>query len=267
MFTIEEICNTALQLVGRGDKPASDDLALAVRTLQAVLSDWAATRDVHLWNLSDFEVTITRGSVVKAGDNYYQCYVSHTSAADTEPEAGDNYLNYWVATPETTSYLTWETGYAYDSGKQFTSLTGVTAEDILCPQLVFEGQSSPVEKISALEYAKLESSEQGLTTHLWVQKTGAGIYLNLWPTLNESSALLRFYLVMRPDYVTLNDDVNMPDYWAQALYYALALELAFMYNIGIERINLIGQKAIYEFNKAFRANSSEVDRCFVKPCY
>ena len=267
MFTIEEICNTALQLAGRGDKPASDDFALAVRTLQAILSDWAATKDVQLWNLVDYELTINRGSVVKVGDNYYQCYITHTAAAGNEPEVGDNYLNYWVPTTSTTTYGTWTSGLTYSNGQTLSDLSGIAIEDILCPRIVFQGQTSAVEKINAIDYAKLQPNEQGVPTHLWVQKTGNGIYIRIWPVLNEESVLLRFYSVLRNEYIRPEASSNLPDYWSQALYYALALELGFMYNIGIERINLLGQKAVHEFNKAFRANASEVDRCFVKPCY
>ena len=140
-------------------------------------------------------------------------------------------------------------------------------EDILCPRIVFQGQTSAVEKINAIDFAKLQPNEQGVPTHLWVQKTGNGIYIRIWPVLNEESVLLRFYSVLRNEYIRPEASSNLPDYWSQALYYALALELGFMYNIGIERINLLGQKAVHEFNKAFRANASEVDRCFVKPCY
>ena len=267
MFTVEEICKTGLQLAMVGDKPSEDDFALSIRTLQSILSKWAAVEDVHLWNISDSTLAIPRGDVVLHNSVYYQCYNPHQSTADDEPGVGNNWENYWKPCREITTPLTWATGLDYVNQRSLSDLRSYPFEDIYAIRILHQGQFSPVEKISMLEYKQLDAQELGLPTHVWVEKTNTGISLHLFPLNDQEEVTLHFYAIARPESVDPAAPMPMPDYWAAALYYALAVELGFMYNIGIERINLLGQKAVFEFNKAFRTNQSEVDKCFVKPCY
>ena len=140
-------------------------------------------------------------------------------------------------------------------------------EDIIGLRVLHAGQFSPVEKISMLDYVNLDRQEFNLPTHAHIQKTSNGASAQFFPINNEANATLHYYEIRRPYQLAHNQSTTIPDQWISALYYALAVELGFVYNIGIERLNMLGQKAQFEFNKAFRTNESEVDRCFVKPAY
>jgi hypothetical protein len=266
MFNIEDICKTGMTLAGRGDKPSSEDMATALRTLQVILEDWATTRDVTFWNIAENQVSLARGDVAKVGDNYYQCYVNHIADATNQPEVGANYLSYWKATSSTLVYLTWALGNSYLSQKTLT-LTEINLEDALALQLQCDSQMSGIERITMLEFQRLDMTELGLPTKCWVQKTLNGLILNFHPLLNEDEAKIFYYAINRPQPITAAESTNMGGQWVQAAYYALATELGFLYNINLERLDTLGQKAAFELAKALRTNTSEVDKCFVKPCY
>lgn len=266
MHTVEDIVLTALTFSGRGDKPSPEDLNQAVRLMNLILKDWATTRGVQLWNLLEETTDLSRADTVLHNGVYYLCYSNHLAASANEPGVGADYQNYWVETPEVSDSYTWTTGTSYASNHRLT-LDPFQLDDIITLRLLHEGQFSPIEKISMHEYKFLEPSAQGLPTHAYVEKTAAGIYVNTWPKCNESDAHLLYYRINRPYDIAAGESLMLADQWVTALQYALAVELGFLYNISIERLNVLGQKAQFEFNKAFRTNESEVDKCFVKPCY
>jgi len=266
MFNIEDILTTAMTLAGRGDKPSSDDLALALRTLQLILGDWATTKDVTFWNIAETSTTLLQGDVVKVGDNYYQCYVNHTSLAINEPGVGAVESNFWTSCAEVTAPLTWALGNSYLNQKQLI-LTDFNLEDVLALKIQYQGQFSPVEKIGAMEFQQLPMADIGTPTKCWAQKTLDGLVLHFYPLPDNAETNLFYYSITRPQPIAAGNTTNLAEQWVTALYYSLAVELGFMYNIGMDRLNILGQKAKFELDKAMRTNNSEVDTCFVKPCY
>jgi hypothetical protein len=100
-----------------------------------------------------------------------------------------------------------------------------------------------------------------------VQRKDSGLYLHLWPLCDQENATLHFYEISKPEITVGSQVVDIPDQWIQALYYALSVELGFIYNIPSERLKILGMKAAGEFKKAFQTNESEVDSCFVEPLY
>lgn len=267
MLTVEQICKTALQLCGRGDKPDTDDMALALRTMNIITADWAATRDVLFWNVAEDSFDVPIGDRVTGTDgNVYQCIVPHVADDDNCPVTGDQYLDYWKASPHTDGAVVWASGTSYDNS-QYYQFSDSYLEDILATKLQLNGQFSTVEKVGAMEFLSLTKDEIGEPTKLWFKKEGSFCRAYLWPLNPEANAKIFFYSVKRP-YESISSDLfSFPDQWAQALYYALAVELGFMYNISLERLNVLGQKARFEFDKAFRSNESETDECYVKPLY
>lgn len=267
MLTIEQICTTAMKLAERGDKPSSDDFAEALRTLMVILSDWAAVRDIQFWNLAEQTEDIPIGDRVIADDStVYQCIVDHTATTDDYPTTGDLYKNYWKASRLDTDATAWTETYPYAANKTLT-IDDVNLEDVLALRLQYAGQFSPIEKISKMEFEQLPKDELGTPVKACVEKSGAGVTVRLWPNNELADAKLFYYAVKRPSDYTGTDLFPLADQWAQALYYALAVELGFMYNISMDRLKVLGLKARDEFNKAFQTNESEPDECFVKPCY
>lgn len=267
MLTIEQICTTAMKLAGRGDKPSSDDFAEALRTLMVILSDWAAVRDIQFWNLAEQTEDVPIGDRVTGSDSLtYQCIVDHSATTDDYPVTGDLYKNYWKASRLDTDVVVWASGSSYTTNKTIT-ISDLELEDALAFRLQHDGQFSPVEKISKMEFEQLPKDELGTPVKACVEKTGSGIVVRLWPNNELSDAKLFYYAVKRPSDYIGTDLFPLADQWAQALYYALAVELGFMYNISMDRLKVLGLKARDEFNKAFQTNESEPDECFVKPCY
>lgn len=268
MYAIEDILKMAAQLAGRGDKLSMEDLNTALRILNTILTDWATTRDVHLWNILEATAPLPTPDTVLHGSVYYQCFNPHNSAADNEPGVGTLWKNYWQIAPAVTNPLTWATGNSY-SPNNLVVFDPTFTEDIIGLRVLYQGQFSPVEKISMLDYVNLQTSDPGfgLPTQAHVQKASAGVSVQFWPMNNQTDATLHYYEIRRPYQLSHSQSTTIPDQWVSALYYALAVELGFVYNIGMERLNMLGQKAQFEFNKAFRTNESEADKCFVKPCY
>lgn len=266
MYTVEDICTTAMQLAGRGDKPSSDDMALAIRTLKIILEDWTATRGVILWNLIESSLDILRGDVVQVGEDYYQCYLTHTSEADNEPGVGDNWQNYWVLCKPATAPLTWALTNVYEN-RRATTIQSTKIEDLLAVRLQCQGQISPVEKIRTMDFTDLPLADIGYPDRMLVQKTQAGLVVHLHPLPDIEEAKLLYYVVQKPDEWEAGDITTLAGQWVQALYYALAVELGFLWHIELNRMDLLGKKAEYEFNKAFRTNESEIDECYIKPAY
>ena len=267
-FTAEEVCNLALQLAGRGDKTTNDELNQALQIMQVILAEWAASMDVHLWNIAKNTEDVPIGDRVLGSDGsaVYQCIRGHTSATDNQPISGDLYNDYWVGTTLTSSPLTWASDITYNNNRIIT-LDTEGLEDVLSLQVLHNGQKSTVEKISLLEFKDLDEAELGLPTKCWVQRLETALELHLWPLCDKEDATLYYYSVNRPLISTGDQVVNIPDQWTQALYYALAVELGFVYNIGIDRLRVLGAKSNSAFNRAFRTNESEVDTCFVEPIY
>lgn len=257
-----------MTLAGRGDKPSSDDLAQALRTLQLILEDWATTKGVLLWNVLEEQIDVPRGDIVLHNGQYYQCYVDHISSADNEPGnlTSETWRNFWVAGKTVTDPLVWTLGNSYTNAKSFL-YPNQFVSDILAVRIQYEGQISHVEKVGALDFANLDIQETGPMTHIYVQKTANGMFLNQWPLNNRAGSKLMFYSTTTPNEVLASDSTDMPSPWVTAAYYALATELGFLYNIPMDRLNVIGQKAEFEFNKALRINESEIDECFIKPLY
>lgn len=268
-YTVEEVCQAAMELAGRGDKPSNEDLNKAVKILGSILADWSVTRDVQLWNLVDSELDVPVCDWVTNDGVTYKCYRDHTADADNEPGKGDNWADYWVAASEDTYSPTpaeWTSGFEYAANKTY-ALDPMTDEDILAVKVQHAGQITYVDKISALEYQKLPIDSFGLPEMVWVEKALEGAVVHLWPICDCEDAKLLYYLVRRPGEPDKAATLTMPDQWIPALYYALAVELGFLWSISYERINLLGQKAKFEFDKALRTNTSEVSSCIVKPCY
>lgn len=266
MLNVEEIILTALQLAGRGDRPSEADKAKALKHLQIILDDWAATKGVLLWNVTESGSEVPRGDVVLVGETYYQCYSSHLSNSTNEPATGADWPNFWVECKPSDDATTWATATTYENRRAYADQT-LQVEDILGVTVQHAGQFSNVEKIGSMEFAALPLNVTGVPEKLWVQKTIDGLVFNLYPLPDVDDAKFFFYTIKRPPTWTLADDTNMASQWVQALYYALAVELGFLYNIDFNRLNVIGQKAEFEFAKAFRTNESELDECFIKPLY
>jgi len=266
MYNVEDIIKTALTLAGRGDKPSNDMLNEALRALQLILGEWATVKDVTFWNIADTRLDLLQGDVVKVGDNYYQCYVNHTALAVNQPEVGAVWENFWVSCAEVTTPLTWALGNAYLSQRELT-LTDFNLEDILCLKIFDKGQESSIEKISMIEFQKLPLIDIGTPTKCWAQKTLDGLILHFYPLIDNAETTLSYYSINRPNPISAASATNLPEQWIQALQYTLATELGFLYNISLDRLNILGQKAKFEMDKAMRTNNSEVDTCFVKPLY
>jgi hypothetical protein len=266
MHTVEEIAFSAMTLAGRGDKPSPDDLNQTIRVMNMILKDWATTRDVHLWNLLEETISVTRASIVTHLGNQYLCYASHIASTTNEPGVGAEWPNYWVGANSSESIAEWVSGTTYGANQNI-ALNPFQLEDITAVRLLHEGQFSPVEKINMHEYALLDPAMHGLPEKIYVEKRANETHINIWPKCGVSNASLIYYRINRPEDVYAGQTLLISDAWIMALQYALAVEMGFMYNISIERLNILGQKAHMEFNKAFRLNESEVDRCFVKPCY
>ena len=268
MYAIEDILKMAAQLAGRGDKLSMEDLNTALRILNSILTEWATVRDVHLWNIVEATRPLPTPDTVLHNGIYYQCFNPHVSIAENEPGVGALAENYWQVAPAVASPLTWSANINY-THNNLVIFDPLTTEDIIGLRVLHQGQLSPIEKISALDYVnrQLPNPIFDLPTHANIQKSHSGISAQFWPMNNQSNATLHYYEIRYPAEATLNQQATLPDQWITALYYALAVELGFVYNIGIERLNILGQKAQFEFNKAFRTNESEVDKCFVKPCY
>ena len=265
MYAIEDILKMAAQLAGRGDKLSMEDLNTALRILNTILKDWAATQDVQLWNILEKTVDLPTPDTVLHNGVYYQCFNPHTSAADNEPGVGALWENYWQVTTAVTSPFTWAVANSY-THNNLILFTPTEVEDIIGLRVLHQGQFSPIEKIPMLDYVNREQSFD-LPTHAHVQRSATGTSAQFWPVNNQENATLHYYQISRPYAFALNQSTDIPEQWIVALYYALAVELGFVYNIGTERLNVLGQKAKFEFNKAFRTNESEADACFVKPCY
>lgn len=266
MYAVEDILKMGAQLAGRGDKLPMDELNVALRILNTILTDWATTRDVQLFNILEATMPLPTPDTVLHNSIYYQCYNPHTSASDNEPGVGALWEDYWKLAPEVTTPLTWAASNSY-SPNNLVQFDALYVEDIIGLRVLHAGQFSPVEKISMLDYVNLDRQEFNLPTHAHIQKTSNGASAQFFPINNQANATLHYYEIRRPYQLSHNQSTTIPDQWISALYYALAVELGFVYNIGMERLNMLGQKAQFEFNKAFRTNESEVDRCFVKPCY
>jgi hypothetical protein len=266
MYAVEDILKMAAQLAGRGDKLPMEELNVALRILNSILTEWATVRDVHLWNIVEASQALPTPDTVLHNSIYYQCYNPHTSASENEPGVGALWENYWKLAPEVPTPLTWMASISY-SPNNLVLFDNLYVEDIIGLRVLHAGQFSPVEKISMLDYVNLDHQEFGLPTHAHVQKSATGTSAQFFPVNNQQNATLYYYEIRRPYELDHNQTTSIPNQWISALYYALAVELGFVYNIGIERLNMLGQKAQFEFNKAFRTNESEVDRCFVKPAY
>lgn len=266
MYAVEDILKMGAQLAGRGDKLPMEELNVALRILNTILTDWATTRDVQLFNILEASQALPTPDTVLHNTVYYQCFNPHTSASENEPGVGALWEDYWKVAPEVVTPLTWAINNSYSSNNLIVFDT-VSIEDIIGLRVLHAGQFSPVEKIPMLDYVSRDRQEFNLPTHVYIQKSVAGTSAQFFPINNQANATLHYYEVRRPYPLAHNQSTDIPDQWISALYYALAVELGFVYNIGMERLNMLGQKAQFEFNKAFRTNESEVDRCFVKPCY
>jgi len=134
-------------------------------------------------------------------------------------------------------------------------------------KVLHAGQFSAIERVSMMDFQELDRFEMGLPTKCFIQRISSALRVHLWPLCNVENATLHFYEVSKPSFVSGEQIVDIPDQWIKALYYALAVELGFIYNIKSDRIQLIGAKSASEFKKAFLTNESEEDSCFVKPLY
>ncbi len=266
MYSVEEIITMAATLAGRGDKLSFDDLNQGLKILNSILTDWSVTRGVELFNIQEATAALDTADTVLHNSVYYQCYNAHISSSDNEPGVGSLWEDYWVITPETTTPLTWAADNSYLPNNEL-GLNPSQIDDAMSLRILHEGQFSPVEKIRMLDFNQLDRTEFGLPTKAYLNKSALGTSIKFWPINNKANATLHYYSISRPAPYAPNQTPDLPEQWVVALYYALAVELGFVYNISMERLNVLGQKAQYEFNKAFRSNESEVDRCFVKPCY
>lgn len=269
MYSVEEVCTTAMTMAGRGDKPSNEDLNNAVKMLGSILSDWALTRGVHLWNLVDQSINVPTADWVTNDGLTYKCYRDHVADADNEPGTGDLWEDFWLLAEDTDYSPTagaWTLGFNYKTNHTY-ALNSLTDEDILSVRVQHAGGISYVDKVSALDFSKLDVTSFGLPEKVWVEKAVDGPVIHIWPMCDYEDATMIYYLVRKPGAPDKSATMAIPTQWIPALYYALAVELGFFYNIGLDRLNILGQKAQYEFAKAARTNESEVDECFVTPCY
>jgi len=269
MYSVEEVCTTAMTMAGRGDKPSNEDLNNAVKMLGNILSDWATTRGVHLWDLTNTEINVPVCDFVTEAGQVYKCYQDHIAAADNKPGSGEKWGDYWVSASVgdyTPTPGAWNAGFQYGPNRTY-NLNPNVDEDVLAVKVQHAGEVYDVKKIPHLDFLRLPMDSFGLPEKISVIKSAEGSAIHIWPANDQESARLLYYLVCRPGAPDKLDSMTLPAQWVPALYYALAVELGFFYNIGLDRLNILGQKARYEFAKASRTNESEVDECFVTPCY
>ena len=61
-LSLEKICERAMKLAGRGDKPSSDDYGEAIDTVSMILTNWSSNHGVALWDILRGSSTVEAGA-------------------------------------------------------------------------------------------------------------------------------------------------------------------------------------------------------------
>lgn len=266
-MTMLEACTRAYKLIGCGDKVSPDEINEAINVGSLILKKWAAAYGISLWSLARDSESITVGDLVLNDSVTYQCIRAHTSSADSEPGTGDDWEVYWTVSPETTT-TPWGTAVDY------TVSNSIDKEDLNLFTFTHpkirnsEGSYSDFELVGPETFAEFDRTEVGIPAYGTVEKTQFATTLQLYPTPSESGLVLEYDAWKKPGDVYLQEElVPAPDHWYIAFYYALAVELSFLYHVDPETVALLAAKAKSEFKLCRGTAKTEKKKCFVKPAY
>lgn len=266
LLTVEEVCNRALRIIGRGDKPSADDTNRVIDTLTILLKAWS-NRGIHLFDLQD-QYAALEGYAVSNDGTQYICKMPHTAASTNEPGTGADWENYWVEAPNTFSnYLTWASGAEYLPPNLFI-LGSSDLFSVTYPWLHDDGSQTPLTRISKDDFQALQKGDIGTPEYIYVEKSTNSLSVRVWPIPDKDTYEMSYTGIVSGTSVTSGSEyAAVPDNWLLALQYGLAAELAHEYSLPDTQTLPLVRKAEIELRRAMGTEFGEADTCHVSPCY
>lgn len=105
-------------------------------------------------------------------------------------------------------------------------------------------------------YDQTSKTAQGAVNQWYYSRQLTNSYLNVWPTANSCTNLIRFTFI-KPQYVAQDqsEDVQVPPEWYNAIKWQLAADLGAIYNIDANKQMLLEQKAQIYLNDAIGSDT------------
>jgi len=275
-MTVNELLARSLSIagvVGEGEVANAPQIATAMDSLN-LQQQQLEVNDIPLWKRDFYEFTPETSNYVTNNSIQYRCIKGNTSTSDTEPGVGGLSNLYWKADDDSSVTPTaWALATDYTTSIEFT----VPAKfyDILFASAVqVSGNEVPLNIISLESYnqdvnSKRTSTSSVLPTDIAFDNktpTNTG-YIFPQPSASFNSSIRIFGLVKPEDSANVGDNIDIPARYLNMLSYAVALDLAMIYQADSESIAILTRQASYYLNQYKKSNREFTSSAVAKGSY